>query len=135
MGSKLLYPAIILIITTTQVWAQFGEINTIIDDRLLKENERQELQSLQNEIGRFFINMPWDGDYSDLTIPLHIQLILQGTAVKGAETIYLSQILISNGNDQRYFDKSFQFTFNPSSGLVYNPGYFEPLPGFLAYAG
>ena len=135
MGSKLLYPAIILIITTTQVWAQFGEINTIIDDRLLKENERQELQSLQNEIGRFFINMPWDGDYSDLTIPLHIQLILQGTAIKGAETIYLSQILISNGNDQRYFDKSFQFTFNPSSSLIYNPGYFEPIPGFLAYAG
>ena len=135
MGNKLLIHVLLLIITATQAWAQFGEVNTIIDDRLLKEYERQELQTLQNEIGRFFINMPWDGDYDDLAIPLHIQLILQGTATKGAKTIYLSQILISNGTDQRYFDKSFQFTFNSSSGLIYNLGYFEPLPGFLAYAG
>ncbi len=135
MRNKLFIHVILLIITATQTWAQFGEVNTIIDDRLLKDYERQELQTLQNEIGLFFINMAWDGDYGDLAIPLHIQLILQGTATKGSQTIFLSQILISNGTDQRYFDKSFQFTYKSAGNLIYSPGYFEPLPGFLAYAG
>ncbi|MFH1852397.1 MAG: DUF4835 family protein [Candidatus Neomarinimicrobiota bacterium] len=114
--------------------AQFGEINTVFDDRLLKDNDRQLLADLPNEIGRFFANMAWDGDFGDLVIPLHLQLIFEGTSSKGAEKTYLVQALISNGLDQRYFDKSVQFSLI-SSGLNYSPGFFDPLSSFLTYYG
>ena len=135
MGIKIIYRITLFLLFYSMLSAQFGETTITVDTRLLKANDRQQIQTLEDEIGRFFINMPWEGDYSDLSIPIHIQLIIQGTASKGAETIFLSQILFSNGGDQRYFDKSFQFTYNSAGGINYNPGFFEPLAGFLAYAG
>ncbi|MCJ7802376.1 MAG: DUF4835 family protein [Candidatus Marinimicrobia bacterium] len=114
-------------------FAQFGNVDVTYDDRLLRDGDRQELLSLKDEIKRFFQNTEWDEEYNDLEIPLHIQIIFEGTSSKGSEQIYLSQALFSNGVDQRYFDKSFQFTYNESGSLYYDAVLFNPLSSFLAY--
>ncbi len=115
--------------------AQFAEVSVTIDDRLIKENDRQAVRLLGDEIRRFYSTSLWDDDYADLGLPLHIQLIFQGTAPKAGETIFLAQLLVSNGSDQRYFDKTVQFPYAAGSSLMFNPGMFEPLPSLLTYYG
>ena len=124
---------LITILLSGLSFAQFGDVDVTFDDRLLRDGDRQELLSLKDEIKRFFQNTEWDEEYNDLEIPLHIQIIFEGTSSKGSEQIYLSQALFSNGIDQRYFDKTFQFTYNESGSLYYDAVLFNPLSSFLAY--
>ena len=110
-------------------------MDVTLDDRLLRSEERQDVVNLPSDIKRFFINTSWDDNYSDLSIPLYVQIIFEGLTEKGNESIYNCQALFSNGGDLRYFDKSFQFYYNSGSSLYYDPVLFEPLTGFLAYYG
>jgi hypothetical protein len=113
--------------------AQFSNIDVTMDDRLLKNDDRQILINLKNEISRFFINNTWDEEWSDLEIKLNIQIIFEGTATKNGKKNFLAQALISTNKDQRFFDNSLQFHFNQGSSLYYDPVMFEPLPSFLSY--
>ena len=103
------------------------------DDRLLRNSDRHELLPLITGVKHFFEDTEWDDEYADLQIPLHIQLIFDGTSEKGSEKIYLAQALFSNGVDQRYFDKSFNFTQKELGSLYYDAVIFQPLSSFLAY--
>ena len=109
--------AMALLIVSAVSFAQFGKVDVSFDDRLLRDSDRQQLLPLKNEIKLFFQNTEWDEDYDDL----------------GSEQVYLSQALFSNGIDQRYFDKSFQFTYQESGSLYYDAVLFNPLSSFLAF--
>ena len=113
--------------------AQFGSVEVDFDTRLLRSEEKQEIVNLNNDIVRFFTTPTWDEAYSDLTIPLHIQIVFEGITAKGNEKIFNCQALFSNGRDLRFFDKSVQFIYNSGTSLYYDPVLFEPLSGFLAY--
>ena len=116
-----------------KVFGQFASVEITLDDRLLRSEEKQEILNLKNDIKRFFLTTTWYDSYSDLEIPVYIQIIFEGVAEKGNESIYNCQVLFSNGGDLRYFDKSVQFYYNSGSSLYYDPVLFEPLTGFLAY--
>ena len=124
---------VIFILLSGLSFSQFGTVDVSFDDRLLRDSDRQLLLPLKNEIKRFFHNTEWDEEYSDLEIPLHVQIIFEGTSSKGSAQVYLSQALFSNGIDQRYFDKSFQFIYNESGSLYYDAVIFDPLSSFLAF--
>ncbi|MCK4903582.1 MAG: DUF4835 family protein [Candidatus Marinimicrobia bacterium] len=103
------------------------------DNRLLRDSDRQQLLPLKGKIKRFFQNTEWNDEYNDLGIPLHVQIIFEGTSSKGSAQVYLAQALFLNGIDQRYFDKSFQFIYNESGSLYYDAVLFDPLSSFLAF--
>ena len=115
------------------VFCQFASVDVTIDDRLLRSEEKQDVINMKNDIQRFFLSTTWDDNYSDLSIPIYVQIIFEGVTQKGNESIYNCQALFSNGGDLRYFDKSVQFYYNSGNSLYYDPVLFEPLTGFLAY--
>ena len=115
------------------VFCQFSSVDVTLDDRLLRSEEKQEVINMKNDIQRFFLSTIWDDNYSDLSVPIYIQIIFEGLTEKGNESIYNCQALFSNGGDLRYFDKSVQFYYNSGNSLYYDPVLFEPLTGFLAY--
>ena len=133
MANRTISPVYIVLLCLNVTIAQFASVDVTLDDRLLRSNERQEIVNLNSDIKRFFINTTWDDNYSDLSIPLYVQIIFEGVTEKGNESIYNCQALFSNGGDLRYFDKSVQFYYNSGSSLYYDPVLFEPLTGFLAY--
>ena len=133
MANRTISPVYTVLLCLNVTIAQFASVDVTLDDRLLRSNERQEIVNLNSDIKRFFINTTWDDNYSDLSIPLYIQIIFEGVTEKGNESIYNCQALFSNGGDLRYFDKSVQFYYNSGSSLYYDPVLFEPLTGFLAY--
>ena len=115
------------------VFCQFASVDITLDDRLLRSEEKQDVINMKNDIQRFFLSTTWDDNYSDLSIPIYVQIIFEGVTQKGNESIYNCQALFSNGGDLRYFDKSVQFYYNSGNSLYYDPVLFEPLTGFLAY--
>ena len=98
-----------IILFTSILHAQFVKVDVTMDDRLLKNDDRQILINLKNEISRFFINNTWDEEWTDLEIKLNIQLIFEGTATKNGKKNFLAQALISTNQDQRFFDNAFSF--------------------------
>ena len=115
------------------LFSQFGSVKVDFDDRLLRSDEKHDLINLKDDIRQFYINTRWDKEYSDLNIPLHIQIIFEGAAAKGNVKTYLCKALFSNGSDLRYFDKGAQFFYSPGSSLYFDLVLFEPLSAFLAF--
>ena len=118
---------------SSSLLAQFGSVEVNFETRLLRSEEKQDIINLKNGIIRFFTTTTWDESYSDLTIPVHIQIVFEGVTIKGNEKIFNCQALFSNGADIRFFDKSVQFYYNSGTSLYYDPVLFEPLSGFLAF--
>ena len=131
--SKLHSLSIIIAILSTSLSAQFGSAKIEFDDRLLRSDEKYDLINLKEDIRQFFINTAWDKDYSDLNIPLHIQIVFEGAASKGNVKTYLCKALFSNGGELRYFDTGAQFFYHPGSSLYFDLVLFEPLSAFLAF--
>ncbi len=76
--TRLFYLLITYTILIIPIEAQFGTVKIEFDDRLLRSDERYDLINLKEDIRQFFINTAWDKEYTDLNIPLHIQIILYG---------------------------------------------------------
>ena len=121
------------LILSSSLFSQFGSVEITFDDRLLRNDERQDLLPLKEDIRRFFLTTSWDKEYVDLNIPLHIQLIFQGSSSKGNVKTYLCQTLFTNGSDLRYFDKGVQFYYSAGTSIYFDLVLFEPLSGFLAF--
>jgi hypothetical protein len=117
----------------TPLFPQFGSIKIDFDDRLLRSDEKHDLLNLKEDIRQFYLNTSWDKEYSDLDIPLHIQLIFEGAASKGNVKTYICKALFSNGGELRYFDKGVQFYYSTGTSLYFDLVLFEPLSAFLAY--
>ena len=117
----------------TPLFPQFGSIKIDFDDRLLRSDEKHDLINLKEDIRQFYLNTSWDKEYSDLDIPLHIQLIFEGAASKGNVKTYICKALFSNGGELRYFDKGVQFYYSTGTSLYFDLVLFEPLSAFLAY--
>jgi|TARA_B100000959_G_scaffold286351_1_gene364629 hypothetical protein len=133
VASRIILSIYLVSLSVNIALAQFSSVDVTIDDRLLRSDQRQEIINLNSDIKRFYLNTTWDDNYSDLSIPLYVQIIFEGVTEKGNESIYNCQALFSNGGDLRYFDKSVQFYYNSGSSLYYDPVLFEPLTGFFAY--
>ena len=124
---------VIVILTSAITIAQFGKVEVTVDDRLLRNSERQKVSSIRDEITRFFSGQIWNEDFQGLKIPLNISVAFQGVAQKGGMETFHTQILISDGVDIRYFDKSLQFYYNPGNSIQFDPVIFDPLGSFLAF--
>ena len=72
---KLVLYTFLIYINFSNGYSQFGSVNIDFDYRLLRSDEQQDLINLKDDIKRFFINTNWDNDYSDLNIPLNVQII------------------------------------------------------------
>ena len=125
--------AISIFFIITPIFSQFGSIKIDFDDRLLRSDEKHDLLNLKEDIRQFYLNTSWDKEYSDLDIPLHIQLIFEGAASKGNVKTYICKALFSNGSELRYFDKGVQFYYSTGTSLFFDLVLFEPLSAFLAY--
>ncbi|MBH51127.1 MAG: hypothetical protein CMG70_04060 [Candidatus Marinimicrobia bacterium] len=122
-----------IFLSSSILFCQFGKIDVKIDDRLLRNSEKQKVSSIKDEVSRFFSKHNWNEEYQNLKIPLHISIAFQGTAQKGGMETFHAQVLISDGMDLRYFDKSLQFYYNAGSSIYFDPVMFEPLGSFFAF--
>ncbi len=72
-----------LILYSSILFGQFGKIEVKVDDRLLRNSEKQKVSTIKNEVSRFFSKHIWNEEFQDLKIPLYISIAFQGVAQKG----------------------------------------------------
>jgi len=129
------YKFVCLLFLLSSLFAQFGDIEVSLDSQQLKEIGRTITAEIPEQLKLFFTTTPWDEQYSDLEIPLTIQIIFEGTSEKGGERLYSVQCSFSNRLDQRYFARGIQFPYSMGQGIVYSPVIFEPLSSTMEYYG
>ena len=80
-----------LILSQDSISGQFGKIEIIFDEQLLRSNIRQLILPLREEIKRFYTSTVWNQEFVDLEIPLNIQIIFEGATQKGSSQTFLAQ--------------------------------------------
>lgn len=124
---------IFLSLLVSTLWAQFGSVEVSLDVQRLKEGDRRITQEIPGQLKLFFEGTPWDEEYSDLEIPVTIQVIFEGVSEKGGERVYSAQCLFSNELDQRYFARVIQFPYSSGQGIRYSPVIFDPLSSAMEF--
>jgi len=122
----------LLLLWTVTLSAQgiFAEIK--LDTKNLDDVPRQAVSQLDSDIAYYIENTQWT--FEDLPGDFHIQatIYLDSYIESGSQKIYTGKAFWGNGDDQKYFDKSWQFTFNQGDALLRSRT-FNSLTSFLDY--
>ena len=134
MSDKITKHIITLILITNIVYGQFQNIETHIDLRQIRENDRFYFENLDNEIYNFFTlnNFGADLDYLELNSNIHI--IIESIIDKNGQKIINGQIIITNRSDIMMPLKSFSFPISQIENISYNPNLFNPLSSLLEFS-
>ena len=103
-----------------------------LDIKNLDDVPRQAVSQLDTDIAYYIENTQWTFD--DLPSDFRIQatIYLDSYIESGSQKIYTGKAFWGNGDDQKYFDKSWQFTFNQGDALIRSRT-FSSLTSFLDY--
>ena len=127
--NKYLY---MLLLWTVSLPAQGILAEIKLDTQNLDDVPRQAVAQLDSDIAYYIENTQWT--FEDLPADFTIQatIYLDSYIESGSQKIYTAKAFWGNGDDQKYFDKSWQFTFNQGDALVRSRT-FNSLSSFLDY--
>jgi hypothetical protein len=103
-----------------------------IDAQNLDDAQRQATAYLDRDIKYYIENTQW------VTRDLPADFVIQGTIFldsyteSGYQRIYTAKAFWGNGDDQKYFDNSWQFAYNEGEQLLYTTS-FQSLASFIDY--
>ena len=124
----------ILLLTAAILNGQFAEVTLVLDMERLNSNEQQQLQGLEETIKQFYLNAPWEKEIADLDMVLDIQIVFKSTIDLGSKDYYQAQLLFSNRQDQRLYDKNTRFPYSPGRSVQF-ANEFDPLGAVLTFYG
>ena len=134
MKNKITKHIISLALIANIAHAQFQNIETQIDLRQIRENDRFHFENLESEICNFFElnNFGQELDYLELNSNIHI--IIESIIDKNGQKIVNGQIIITNRSDIMMPLKSFSFPISEFENISYNPNLFNPLSSLLEFS-
>ena len=134
MSDKITKHIITLILITNIVYGQFQNIETHIDLRQIRENDRFYFENLDNEIYNFFTLNDFGVDLDYLELNSNIHIIIESIIDKNGQKIINGQIIITNRSDIMMPLKSFSFPISQIENISYNPNLFNPLSSLLEFS-
>ena len=123
---------LILITMFSTIFSQFYDVEVSMDAQKITEEEKYILSNFNAEIKNYFVSNNFCPEYDYLDIPLKIQFIHESINKSGNKLNIISQVLISDYNDQ-YFFSGISFSYHSGKSLTFNPLSYESLPAFLNY--
>lgn len=123
------------LICVSFLFGQFKTVNVEFDDRLLKNDEKNQLFFLKSNIKNFFEISSWNNDFSDLDLLIDVQIIFEGSSISGSDQTFGVQSLYTNNNDIHFFDKGAQFSLSQTNNLSLDDVNSDPLSVLLSYYG
>ena len=103
-----------------------------VDAKNLDDIPRQAVSDLARDIDYYIENADWT--FEDLPTDFNIQatIYLDSYNESGYQKVYTGKAYWGNGDDQKYFDKSWQFAFNQGDALTRSRS-FDALSSFIDY--
>jgi len=99
----------------------------------LTDDQQEDLTGLASKIEQYFNNYEWVDDEFETDIPASVKVIIETVQKKTFEKIYKAQFLISSAAGENFYDKVWEFTYEPTYPLLHSKGQFDPLTHFLDY--
>jgi len=103
-----------------------------LDTKNLDEIPRQAVADLASDIAYYIENTQWTFEELPAEFLIQATIYLDTYTESGYQKIYTGKAFWGNGDDQKYFDKSWQFTFNQGDALTRSRS-FNSLTSFLDY--
>ena len=112
---------------------QFIELESHIDLRQIRENDRFYFDGLEYELNNFFIANNFGTDIEYLELSANIHVIIESIVEKNGQKIVNGQTIITNRSDIMIPLKSFSFPIAELKNISYNPNSFSPLSSLLEF--
>jgi len=127
---KKYFTLLLLWITSLSAQGIVAEIK--VDTKNLDDVPTQAVSQLASDITYYIENTQWT--FEDLPADFKIQatIYLDNYTESNTQKIYTGKAFWGNGDDQKYFDRSWQFTFNQGDALIHSST-FNSLTSFLDY--
>ncbi len=97
----------------------------------LDPSQQSKLQTLTQDLEQYINSYDYTDNAFGTKVPITYQIFIQAAAQSGANDVYTAQVLVTNGVDQRYFDKSWEFPYAP--GQILKHEIYSPLTGVIDY--
>jgi hypothetical protein len=113
--------------------AQVLHVTVEVDYKHLPLNEQQYLKDFAGAVEDYFNNYAWTEDEYESDIEVSIYMIIETVQQKSFEKIYKAQFQIKSVSGEGFYDKEWEFPYQPGAALDHNKTQFDPLTHFLDY--
>jgi len=103
-----------------------------IDAQNLDDAQRQATTYLNRDIKYYIENTQWMTREFPADFVIQASIFLDSYTESGYQRIYTAKAFWGNGDDQKYFDKSWQFSYDEGEQLLYTTS-FQSLASFIDY--
>jgi hypothetical protein len=124
---------IILIIGSLPLSAQVIDASVTMQYEHLPSDEQDDLEGLSDKIEQYFDNYDWIEDEFEYDVEVNVQIIIETVQKKTHEKLYKAQFLISSTSGENFYDKSWDFPYEPAAPLSHTKGQFDPLTHLLDF--
>ncbi len=126
------YLIYLLLLGALNLSAQEIDADIKVDATNLDDIQQQSVSQLARDIEAYIENTDWTFDDLPTDFTIQATIYLDSYTETGSEQVYTGKAFWGNGDDQKYFDKSWQFAFNQGDALIHSRT-FNSLTSFLDY--
>lgn len=120
-------------ISIAQLRAQVLKASVKVDFEHLAYEEQQYLQEFSSVIEDYYNNYAWTEDEYETDIEINIYIIIETVSQKSFEKIYKAQFQIKSVSGESFYDKEWEFPYQPGYSMEHNQVQFDPVCHFLDY--
>jgi hypothetical protein len=113
--------------------AQVLRTSVEVDYQHLSSDEQQYLKDFKGAVEDYFNNYAWTEDEYETDVTVSIYIIIETVRQKSFEKIYKAQFQIKSISGESFYDKEWEFPYQPSSVMEHNKMQFDPLTNFFDY--
>jgi len=113
------------------VSAQEIDADITMQTERLDGSEQQNLENLRFDLEQYIESYEYTDNAYNTVIPFIVQIYIQSCSQSATENIYSATLLITNGTDQRYYDKSWEFSYREGTNFQHN--IYHPVTGVIDF--
>jgi len=123
----------ILLLNFSFVFSQVLNVSVSIEYGRLSNDEKKELDGFTEKVEQYFNNYDWVDDEYETDISCNVRVLIETVQKKTFEKMYKAQFLISSESGENFYDKMWEFPYEPSFPLDHSKGMFDPLTHLLDF--
>jgi hypothetical protein len=111
--------------------AQEIDADITIQSERLDGSEQQNLENLRFDLEQYIESYEYTDNAYGTVIPFIVQIYVQSGSQTATENIFSATLLVTNGSDQRYYDKSWEFSYREGTNFQHN--IYHPVTGVIDF--
>lgn len=123
----------LLFINATLLFSQVLNVTVSVEYGRLSSDEKKDLDNFAEKVEQYYNNYDWVDDEYETDVPCNIRILFETVQKKTFEKMYKAQFIISSESGENFYDKTWEFPYEPRAPLYHSKGQFDPLTDFLDF--